>query len=225
MGIISGVSYPVLCKLQNDKESLCAAYSRLIRVTAFLLFPLMVFLSFYGKQVMIALFGMQWADAGIYMTVLCIPWMTVPIQCLNLNLLQVVGRSDLLLKLEIIGKTIGFTVLIIALPVSVLAVCIGYTVTAYLCFFVNTYYTSKFIDYSLYKQIIDVLKPLLISAVVVGLTLLLSLYLCNVYIQLVVGFILAVVLYITISYMLRMEELFFVVNLIKEKLKIKNNVA
>lgn len=225
MGIISGVSYPVLCKLQDDKESLCAAYSMLIRVTAFLLFPLMIFLSFYGNQVMIALFGMQWKDAGIYMTVLCIPWMTVPIQCLNLNLLQVVGRSDLLLKLEIIGKLIGFSVLIIALPISVLAVCIGYTVTSYLCFFVNTYYTSKFIDYSLFKQIRDVFRPLLLSAVVVGFTLLFTLYIDNVYLQLIVGFVVAIILYLLLSNIFRMRELSFVVNIIKERYKKKKNVT
>lgn len=225
MGIIQGVSYPVLCKLQDDRESLCTAYARLIRVTSFLLFPLMVFLSFYGKQVMVSLFGVQWGDAGIYMTLLCIPWMVVPIQCLNLNLLQVVGRSDLLLKLEIIGKVIGFTVLIVALPISVLAVCVGYIITTYICFFVNTYYTSKFINYSLFRQLRDVFRPLFLSAIVVGSSLYISSLVENSFFQLIFGFITSFVLYILLSYLLKMKELSFVLSILKEKLsKQYNNV-
>ena len=218
MGVVSSVSYPVLCKLQNDKTSLSAAYSRMIRTTSYLLFPFMIFLSFYGKQVMVFLFGIQWAEAGKYLAILCLPSMTVPIQCYNLNLLQVVGRSDLLLKLEIISKAIGFTILMVTLPINVMAICIGYTITTYMCFFINTYYTSKFIDYPLFRQIRDVFKPLILSIIVVGVSLLSTLFISNITLQLLMGFVVAALLYLLLSYLLKLQELSFVVDLIKEKL-------
>ena len=216
MGIISGVSYPVLCQLQNDKERLCSAYKRFIGVTAFLLFPFMIYLSFYGEQLMVALFGNQWAAAGKYMEIMCIPWMTVPIQSLNLNLLQVVGRSDLLLRLEIIGKILGFSVLMIVLPISVLAVCIGYTVTAYLSFFINTYYTAKFIDYPLIHQVRDILRTILLSIFVVGVAYLITSFIDGSFIQLIVGFIIASILYALLAYSFKMKEYIQVIDLVKE---------
>lgn len=79
-------------------------YRRFLRVSAFLIFPLLVGLSAVAKPLVLLLLKEQWLFAATLLQIICFSMMWYPIHAINLNLLQVKGRSDLFLKLEIIKK-------------------------------------------------------------------------------------------------------------------------
>jgi O-antigen/teichoic acid export membrane protein len=93
--------------------------------------------------------------------------MWYPIHSINLNLLQVKGRSDLFLKLEIWKKILGVCVLSISVPMGIVAMCIGSVFTSLLSLVINTYYTGKLINVGYFKQMRD-LAPTLILSLVMG---------------------------------------------------------
>ncbi len=215
---LSNVTYPVLSKMQDDKERLSRSYRKFICITAFVLFPFMVLLATLSKPLLISLFGEKWAGASIYLSIMCFPWMLVPIHNLNINVLTVKGRTDLVLKLGVIVKAVGFLLLCITLPISVTAVCVGYAITTYSCYFVNTYYTARYIDYTLKMQIIDIIKPLILSFVVAGLTYLVTYPITNVYIKFFSGFTFGILLYVFVSKILKLSEYYEVKGIVVEKI-------
>ncbi|MFQ2585273.1 lipopolysaccharide biosynthesis protein [Aeromonas caviae] len=156
-GIIQRVIFPLFSQLQDDPDRMANAYRKTIKLSALVIFPLIIGLGLIAKPLLTSLLGEQWQGTAALLTVLCFGYMLYPIHSINLNLLQVTGRSDLFLKLEVIKKIIGVTVLLISIPYGVLAMCIGFTLTSYLALLLNTYYTAKFTRLSQWQQCKDIL--------------------------------------------------------------------
>ena len=104
--IVMRVTYPILCKMQDDDDRLRENYRKLLRVTAFIIFPIMCGLAGAAYPSIVLLIGKKWEFSTILLVPICFTMMWYPIHAINLNLLQVKGRSDLFLRLEIIKKFI-----------------------------------------------------------------------------------------------------------------------
>lgn len=156
-GIIQRVTFPLFSQLQDDPDKMANAYRQTLTLSALVIFPLIVALGLIAKPLLTSLLGEQWQDAAALLSVLCLGYMLYPIHSINLNLLQVTGRSDLFLKLEVMKKIIGVTVLLLSIPYGVLAMCLGFTLTSYLALLLNTYYTAKLTHLSQWQQCKDIL--------------------------------------------------------------------
>lgn len=163
--IIQRVTFPVLSELQQDDERLTINYRRILKMSAFIIFPLMGILMVVAKPLIAFLLTDKWLPAAPYLQLLCLSGMLYPIHAINLNLLQVKGRSDLFLRLEIIKKILGVTILGCAIPFGVSGMCLGTVITSYLCLVINTYYTGKLINLGFFKQAVDLLPTLILTAI------------------------------------------------------------
>lgn len=155
--IIQRVTFPLFSQLQDEPDRMANAYRQTLKLSALVIFPLIVALGLIAKPLLTSLLGEQWQDAAALLSVLCLGYMLYPIHSINLNLLQVIGRSDLFLKLEVMKKVIGVTVLLLSIPYGVLAMCLGFTLTSYLALVLNTYYTAKLTHLSQWQQCKDIL--------------------------------------------------------------------
>ena len=102
--VIQRVTYPVLSEIQDENERLKIAYRKIIKVTMLVTFSCMLMLAAIAKPMIIILIGEKWLMAASILQIICFQGMLYPLHALNLNMLQVQGRSDLFLKLEIIKK-------------------------------------------------------------------------------------------------------------------------
>lgn len=216
-GVINTVSYPLLCQLQNDRDRLTLAYRKLVRVVAFVVCPIMTFIFFFATPLMVSVLGEQWEKSGWYLMLLCYPYMFIPLLCLNQTLLQVVGRTDLILRLEIISKMLGVTMLSICLPISIDAMCFGAIINTVLCYFLNTYYTSRFIDLTLRQQFGDLVRSLLYSALIGGIAYMSTMGIDNLWFKIIIGLSVGCVLYVGIAAICRMREFGECIDLIKNR--------
>lgn len=168
-GIFQRVTYPVLCTIQDDDIRLCDVYRRLLKTSAFIIFPLMMGLAAVAKPMVISFLTEKWIYSAVLIQTLCFSQMWYPVHSINLNLLQVKGRSDLFLKLEIIKKLITVIILFITLPLGLIPMCLGMIVTSIISLIINTHYTGKLINLGFFKQMIDLLPSLLLS-IITGIT-------------------------------------------------------
>ncbi len=160
---ISTVSYPALCKLSGDDAKLKSNYRRILRLSAFIIFPLCLGVGAIAKPLVNVLLTDNWIEMVPILQILVFALMWYPVHALNLNLLQVKGRSDLFLKLELIKKIIIIITLVVTIPFGIITICIGRIITSLISLFINTYYTSKLLQLSLSKQLMDILPILLLS--------------------------------------------------------------
>lgn len=215
-GVLNKVTFPVLSKVQDDDARLENAYRKMIRVSAYVVFPIMILLVVLARPLVLILLTDKWENCVIYLQVLCFAMMWNPIHSLNLNLLFVKGRSELFLRLEIVKKIIGATILCVTIPFGLVAMCCGQVVSSLIFLFVNTYYTGKLIHVGFVQQIKDLLPTMMYTAIMGLFVWFLSSAMEIQLVQLLVGFLMGIPLYILTSKMLKSQEYFFMRDLVKQ---------
>lgn len=173
-GIFQRVTFPVLSKIQDDHEKLRTGYLKFLNMATLVIFPLMIGLAALAKPFILLVLTEKWVEVILILQILCIAQMWHPVHAINLNILQVLGRSDLFLKLEIIKKIAGITILCITLPHGIIAMCLGQWVSTSFGLVVNTYYSGKLLNAGLFTQlkmyIPTLLNSLIMGAISLGVT-------------------------------------------------------
>lgn len=216
-GIIQRVTYPVLCEIQDDEVRLASVYRRFLKLSAFVVFPLMIGLSAVANPFIYIAIGSQWIFCSQILQILCFSMMWYPIHAINLNLLQVRGRSDLFLRLEIIKKVTGVLVLACTAPFGLIVMCYGQVFNSVLSLVINTYYTGKLINVGFLKQMKDLLPTILLCVVMyVGILMVNCLVAGNLQ-KLVVGILIGIIMYMSLAYIFKFSEFKELVSLVKRK--------
>ena len=167
--VIQRVTFPVLSNIQDDKERMVSAYRRIIKTTMFISAVAMFALGAISEPLLYCLIGPKWHEAATYLPLICIAGSLYPLHAINLNMLQVQGRSDLFLGLEIIKKALALGPLFIGAFVGIMQMLYFNLIFGIIAFFLNSYYSGKFIRYSSWMQIKDI-APSYGVAIVVALS-------------------------------------------------------
>lgn len=216
-GIIQRVTYPVLCGIQDDMERLTNVYRKFLKLSAFIIFPLMIGLSAVALPFVDIILGVQWSFCGQLLQIICFAMMWYPIHSINLNLLQVKGRSDLFLRLEIIKKILGITVLCITAPFGLIVMCYGQIFNSIVALAINTYYTGKLINVGFIRQMKDLFPTILLSLTMFRTILLVNGFIESNMYRLIIGIMVGIVVYVSGSYIFKFKELQTLFSLIRRK--------
>ena len=217
-GVIQGVTFPVLSSIQNDEERLAVGYKKLLRLSAFIIFPLMVGLAAVADPFIRLVLTDKWEGTISYLQILCFALMWYPIHAINLNLLMAKGRSDYFLKLEVIKKIQGVIVLCVTVPLGLVVMCYGRIVSSLISLVWNTYYTKKIIGYGYAQQMKDLMHILLHSLVMGAIVFGVVYMLPNLWLQLIVGILAGMAYYIAGAYLMKFEEMQELLLILKRKL-------
>lgn len=215
--VLSSVTLPVLSKFQDNDEVLVAQFRRMFRMASFISFPVLMLLCALAKPLIHVLITDKWAECIILLQIMCFAKMWWPIQTLNRNLLQVKGRSDLLLKLEAYKKTINLVILCCSLPFGIKWFCYAQILQTMQSYAWNTYYTGKLFNLTTFKQLADVMPSFILSIIMLFCVFGVNMLIGNSYIQIIIGGLVGVGVYLGGAILLKREEL----NDVRYMLKIK----
>ncbi|MCQ2231294.1 MAG: lipopolysaccharide biosynthesis protein [Paludibacteraceae bacterium] len=222
-GVLQRVTYPVLSTIQNDDERLSHSYRKLLRLSAFLVFPLMLGLSAAARPFVITLLSEKWEGCIILLQLACFYLMFYPVHAINLDLLVVKGRSDLFLRLEIIKKVMGVAVMAIAIPHGIIWMMASGIVSSVLALVINTYYTGVLIKVGFFKQMRDILPIFMVGmamwALIMGFNLFSGIELM--WLQLIIDIVLGVLCYFLLSRLFLKRELSELVEMLPAKIRDK----
>ncbi|MDR1726005.1 MAG: lipopolysaccharide biosynthesis protein [Bacteroidales bacterium] len=214
--IIDRVIFPILSNIQNEDERLEKVYRQYLKLAAFIVFPIMTALSTLAFPVVDVILGKEWHEVVLWLQILCFSTMWFPIHVINLSLIKVKGRSDWFLKLEIIKKILGVSMLFITVPLGITAMCIGGVVFSVIALVINTHYTGKVLHLNFLQQIKDLLPSLIYSLSMAVLIYFVTGLFSGSVLRLITGFITGITYYFLITYITKSKELSFVHTLIKE---------
>jgi len=197
--VVQRVSYPVLSSIQEEPERLREAYRKVIKITMLITFACMLGLAAVAKPLILILIGEKWLPAVYFLQIICFSGILYPLHAINLNILQVKGRSDLFLKLEIIKKIIAVGPIVVGIAYGIEYMLWGSVLTSFIAYFLNSYYSANLINYPTGEQIKDILPTFLTSFVVAAFMWSVSFWNISVYallpIQLFAGILLALFIY------------------------------
>ena len=162
------VNYPILSSMQDDEAKLTATYKKLLTAPMFLLYPILTLLIVLAAPLVELLIGAKWLPCVPILQIICIGCLFDPLTHINLNLLYVKGRTDLVLKLEFLKKPIGFLLLFLSIPFGVLWMCVGRSLYSLIAYIFNCYYTNKMIHYGFFSQM-KALLPIILRSLLMGL--------------------------------------------------------
>lgn len=217
-GALNRVAFPVLSQIQDDDDHLLKVYEKYIQLSSFIVFPLLMGLCGLAKPVVLILLKEQWVDCVPLMQILCFSLMTNGITTINLNLLYVKGRSDLVLRLEIIKKLIAFSILFVTMFFGLKAMCLGKVLYGFIALYVNTYYTKKILGYSFNRQMRAVAPYFFLSLIILAITLLSTAVINNKFICIAVSLVFGLTAYLFVARNSNLYAYREAMNLIRERL-------
>ena len=231
---VQRVTYPVLSSIQDNPSILTMGFKKIIKLTMFFTFPLMLGLAILAEPLFFIVLGEQWLPSVIYFQLLCFVGMLYPLHAINLNILKVAGRSDLFLRLEIYKKLIYALILFLFLffYFEIVGLIYAAICSSILSYFLNSYYSGKFGGYSMKEQIRDIFPFFFYTLIMVASIMLIEIYFLSAYdyfIRLIIGAILGFFIYIILCKIFSSEDFkIFVLNLkdfYKQALEIKDKLT
>jgi len=215
VSILHGGTFPILASVQSEKERMIVIYERLMSMTVFFIMPIMALLALLAKPFIHVFLTDKWIPCVPLLQWLCLCRIITTVSFLNMNVVNVVGRSDLYLKVEVLKSPIIFLGLVLTIPLGLKAVVIGYFVVALICFFVNAYYPGKLFGYGAIKQIKEMRRVicavLIMSLSIFGMLTILS----TDFIKLAICIPIGIAIYLVSSYLFKIKETNEVFNMIR----------
>lgn len=213
---INSILLPTMSKEQDNKIRVKSMVRRAIKISTYVMAPLMLGLLFCAEQVVTLVLTEKWLPCVPYLRIFCITYLFWPIHTANLNALKAMGRSDLYLRLEILKKTIGLVLLLLTMSISPLAMAYSMIISSILSQIINSWPNWKLLSYSYFEQIRDILPSLLLALFMGGCISLIPRLDLNLEVTLLIQGILGAIIYILLSILLKLEEFRYLINTIKD---------
>lgn len=214
--ILNRVAFPVLSKIQNDNEQLSLIYRKYLRLSAFIIFPLMLGLAAVSYPFIDFLLTEKWIITAQYMRIICFGLMWYPIHNINLSLLQVKGRSDLFLKLEIIKKIYGILILVVTLPFGIKVMCYGQVFSSLISLIVNTHYTGKIIRIGFLEQMKDLFPSFIYSISMFLIVSFIISFVESSCISLIIGIFVGIIYYLLVCIITHSQDLKLLISILSK---------
>lgn len=215
VGILNNVSFASLSKIQDDIERLRSVYRKMIKTSAFIVFPLMFGLSAVSLPLIFFTIGTKWELCAQILQIICFMFVFMPIQSLNINLIQAMGRSDLSLKISVVGKVLSLLVLFGSLPFGIIPMCWFSVISSVVILLINFYYVGKLLELSIFSQLKDLFPSACLSAIMyIAVFFTIRLFTTD-WIQLLAGIFVGMALYTGLAYVFKMKSLYDTIGVIK----------
>ncbi|WP_264619568.1 lipopolysaccharide biosynthesis protein [Flavobacterium sp. 7A] len=205
--ILQQVTFPLLASVQNDKEKVVFVYSKMIRLSAFVIIPMMTLIALLSKPIVLVLLTDKWISLIPLLQWMVFARIFLPMSVINLSLLNAIGRSDLFLKVDLSKFPLTVIALIITLPLGVKAMIIGHVITSALSFIINAYLPGKFYGYGPLHQLKDMMPIFGITIIMAGFVFITTYIVEGFLLQLLLGILVGLVSYLSICKLFKLREL------------------
>lgn len=212
---IDSVLLPIMSKVQNDREKVKEMTRKSIKVSTYIMMPMMVGLAVCAKPIISLILTDAWLDCVPYLQIFCITFAFYPIHTANLNAIKAMGRSDLFLYLEIIKKILGIGAIVVAMffgPLWLAIVGIPLSICSQI---INSFPNRKLLNYHYGMQVLDMLPQILLSLFMGGCVFAFGLIPMNMILSLVIQVLLGIVIYFAGSVLFKIDSFAYLLTLVK----------
>lgn len=217
---IARVGFPVFAQMKSDKVQLKRAYVKIMQALLFFVFPAMLGCIACSDNLIVVLYTEKWLPASIYLKLACVLGILYPFHYINIDILKVYGRSDLILRLEIVKKTLFVLSLFLTYKFGIEAILVGQIVVGIIALFINSFYSGLLISYSVFDQLKDVFLIFILSVLMMTSVYFIGLFLnFSVVWILIIQILFGVIFYVFFSYLLKISSLLFFIDTFKNKIR------
>lgn len=213
---IDSVLLPTFAYEQADINRIKKMTRKAIQTASYIMWPMMLGLFVVAEPVIKLILSDRWLQSVPYLRIFILYFAFYPVHTTNLNVYRALGRSDIILKLEVIKKAIGIASLILVVKKGVIMIACAQLFMGILCVFLNAFPNKKLIGYSWKEQIGDIIPSIVLSiimGIVVNMVAFLPIhYIITLILQIIVG----ILVYIGLSYIFKIDSFQYIKGLLKE---------
>lgn len=212
---INSVLLPVMSQAQDDRSRVKAMMRRAIKISCFVIWPLMMGLIAVATPITRIILTDKWVPLVPYMRIFCLVFALWPIHTTNLNAINALGRSDIFLKLEIIKKIMGMTVLLLTMWHGPMLMAWSMLFTGIISTIINSYPNKKLLNYSYFEQIKDIFPDIAMSSVMCSIVYMVTKLNLNDWLTLIIQIPLGVLVYYFLAKVTKSESLSYLMEAVR----------
>lgn len=207
-GSIQSVMLPALSREQDNPQRVKEMMRRAITMSSFIIAPLMMGLIVTAEPVVKIVLTDKWLPCVPFVRICCLSFLFYPIHTSNLQAINALGRSDIFLKLEIIKKILGVSILTITVICygTVMAIAWSAVVSGIVSTLINSYPNKRLLKYSYLEQLKDILPSVALAGIMGALVYLVSLLNYNIYATLLLQIVVGIVSYAALAKLFKIES-------------------
>lgn len=215
-GALNKVIFPLFSKVQDDLPRFRNSYKQIMQMVLFIITPIIVLMGLLAKPLIVLLFTDKWLPVVPIFKIICFTGILYPIHLYNLIVLEVKGRSDLFLKLEVLKKILLTTILIVSFFYGFYALLWGQLIFSILALFINTHYAGKMLNYSMWQQMRDILPIFIFAVIMAAITFMVDKILISQIdiVRLILGSLSGSLTYLFVAYLFKFESIQDIKNII-----------
>jgi O-antigen/teichoic acid export membrane protein len=195
-GSIQAVMLPTYSKLQNDQIKLKSLLRKSIRMSTYIVIPMMFILAVVSEDLVMLLLTEKWINSSIFMSIFSISFAFRPIYSSNREAITAIGRSDVYLRITIIQLLVSVLLLAITLQINLVVAAIGLVISEIFSCILTGYYVYRLLSYKFSEQLKDITKNLF-----VGILMLTSLHFFR-------NYFIGVIIYLSLSVLFMRNDFF-----------------
>ena len=134
---VNNTAFPILAKFKDDIHGFHQESTTILKVIPLFVFPVLVVLMVFSKEVILLLFGEQWLEAAHYLSLLLVAGMFMVLDSITRNFIKSLGKVKDLLNATIIKRTIAIIIVLICAFVSLDLILYGYILGSIVGLFIN----------------------------------------------------------------------------------------
>lgn len=212
MAVISRAIYPIQCDAQKDLQQLRDSFIKYLRMSCYIIFPAMLLLSVLADPLIVVFLTDKWMPASKMLMILSIAYMCNPLMVMNSQILNVLGRTDLFLKAELVKKFCGILILLATIPYGIYLICIGILFYNICDSLIIIYYSKKVLNVGFGFQVSSIMPIFAISFASAMITVFVIHSFSDGIIKIFLGLSAYCISYICLSNTFKIKEYFFLVS-------------
>lgn len=214
--ILDRVLLPGLATVQYDMNALVRYVKQILRINALVTIPIFFGLFILSEPIVRVLLTDKWIMAVPIMQIFCIARLITVICGINVNLLYVIGRTDLALRQQYLKIAIRVILVVFSIQFGIIYIALAELVATSIHYFINSYYPGKLMHYGAFKQLKDILPFFIAGLVMAIIVYLVTIFVTNDFLKLVLGPITGIVAYALMIKLLKIKEIGLLLRKIKE---------
>lgn len=162
---VSSVLFPAMTQKQDNEEKLKEMVRLSIRISSYIMWPLMTGLLVVSEPVVKLIFTDKWLFCVPYMQIACIQFALEPVQTANVQAVKAMGKGRTFLIMEIVKKAFGIVMIVAVMYQGVMAIALTAMVVTFFAALVNSTPNRKYLGYTYREQLADLLPSVCLAAV------------------------------------------------------------
>lgn len=216
---IGKVVFPAMSSVNDDLVRLKEMARKFVRMSTFVIFPIMLGLFSTADRIIILLLTEKWIPSAFFLRLACVFYALQPLQTADWQIIKAMGRADLCVRLETIKKVIGLVLIVISAFISVEAVGISSVITAMMSVLINMIPAKKLVDYSVKEHFQDISKTVIAAVCMIVVVYAVDRAISSILLGLIVQVTCGIIVYLAVSKLIKNTALDGVIDILIKLVK------